>query len=250
MKVLFVGDVHNHAYMFKDVEKLDDKYHFDRIIFTGDYVDDWLTDNHQSLETLETVINLKRSNPEKYTFCLGNHELSYLGYPCSGHKYELDDIMNMKLKDNIDCFDLYTIVTLGDTNYVCTHAGISNDYVKHILQGDWQKELEELNKDILSNLYLTTMCSSLRGGQSEFSSFLWCDRREHEYFNKFEKPIISYQIIGHSPVKFINIIDDFKFIDTHSTYSDGSEYGDKSYLIWNDEEFIIRKSDEINENKK
>ena len=32
MNVLFVGDVHNHAYMFKDVEKLDDKYHFDRII--------------------------------------------------------------------------------------------------------------------------------------------------------------------------------------------------------------------------
>lgn len=250
MKVLFVGDVHNHSYMFNDIEKLDNEYHFDRIIFTGDYVDDWLTDNHQSLITLETVINLKRINPEKYTFCLGNHELSYLGYPCSGHRYELDDIMSMKLKDNIDCFDLYTIVTLGDTDYVCTHAGINNDYVNHVLQGDWRKELEELNKDILSNLYLITMCSSLRGGQNSFSSFLWCDRREHMYFNEWKEPIIPYQIIGHTPVKFINIIDNFKFIDTHSTYRDGSEYGDKSYLIWNGGEFIIRKSDEINESQK
>ena len=36
MRALFVGDVHNHSYIFEDVKKLDDKYHFDRIIFTGD----------------------------------------------------------------------------------------------------------------------------------------------------------------------------------------------------------------------
>ena len=56
MKVLFVGDVHNHSYIFEDVKKLDDKYHFDRIIFTGDYVDDWNTTNKESLETLDKVI--------------------------------------------------------------------------------------------------------------------------------------------------------------------------------------------------
>ena len=254
MRALFVGDVHNHSYIFEDIKKLDDKYHFDRIIFTGDYVDDWITDNHQSLETLETVINLKRSNPEKYTFCIGNHELSYLGYPCSGHRYELDDIMNMKLKDNIDCFDLYTIVTLGDTDYVCTHAGINNDYVKHVLQGDWREELKKLNKDKLANLYLTTMCSYLRGGYNEFSSFLWCDKREHEYLNRFEERTIPYQIVGHTPVETITALSSENyttyFIDTHSTYKDGSEYGDKSYLFWNENQFEYLKRSEIDENKK
>ena len=29
------------------------------------------------------------------------------------------------------------------------------------------------------------------------------------------------------------------FIDTHSTYRDGSQYGDKSYLFWNEKEFEI-----------
>ena len=58
MRALFVGDVHNHSYIFEDIKKLDDKYRFDRIIFTGDYVDDWITDNHQSLETLDSIINL------------------------------------------------------------------------------------------------------------------------------------------------------------------------------------------------
>ena len=27
------------------------------------------------------------------------------------------------------------------------------------------------------------------------------------------------------------------FVDTHSTYRDGSEYGDKSYLVWLDNHF-------------
>ena len=81
MKVLFVGDVHNHSYMFQEIEKLDKLHNFDKVIFLGDYVDDWSTDNHNSLSTLDTVINLKNSNREKYTFLLGNHELSYLGFP-------------------------------------------------------------------------------------------------------------------------------------------------------------------------
>ena len=38
MRALFVGDVHNHSYIFEDVKELDDKYHFDRIIFTGNCI--------------------------------------------------------------------------------------------------------------------------------------------------------------------------------------------------------------------
>ena len=62
MKVLFVGDVHNHQYIFDDVTRLDKIYNFDRVIFLGDYVDDWMTDNNDSLKTLNKVIELKKSN--------------------------------------------------------------------------------------------------------------------------------------------------------------------------------------------
>ena len=80
MKYLFVGDVHNHQYMFDDITRLDKEYDFNRIIFMGDYVDDWNTTNHESLETLNKVFDLKRSRAGKYTILLGNHEFSYLGY--------------------------------------------------------------------------------------------------------------------------------------------------------------------------
>lgn len=239
MKVLFVGDVHNHMYIFEDVKRLDAKYNFDRIIFLGDYVDDWGTDNHQSLETLETVFNLKHSNPEKYTFCLGNHELSYLGFPCSGHQSELEDIMKLKLEENIDCFDFYTTIHCDKNEYVCTHAGITNGYVETTLGGDmWKQFLFDINQNKLNNLKILTKCSYLRGGSDEFSSFLWADKREHAYF-KYQDKKAPYQIVGHTPVTNIQIVDNIIFCDTHSTYRDGTPYGDKSYLIWNDRGFII-----------
>ena len=36
MKVLFVGDVHNHTYMFNDIQRLDKEHNFDKIIFLAD----------------------------------------------------------------------------------------------------------------------------------------------------------------------------------------------------------------------
>lgn len=247
MKYLFVGDVHNHSYIFNDVQRLNEQYDFNKIVFLGDYVDDWLTDNHQSLETLDTVINLKRENPDKYFFTLGNHELSYLGFKCSGHHFLLEDIMELKLKENIECFEYFVKMTCGNKDYICTHAGLTNDYINNVLGGasNWEKNLITLSKEKLLNLPIMAHCSYSRGGSDQESSFVWADRREHILFNtQLEEPIVPNQIIGHSPVKEINLHPDygnFIFIDTHSTYRDGSQYGDRSYLMWNEDHFEVVK---------
>lgn len=239
MRALFVGDVHNHKYIFDDVKRLDDKYKFDRIIFLGDYVDDWNTDNHQSLETLDVVFGMKSKEPEKYTLLIGNHELSYLGFSCSGHQFELEDVMKMKLTENIDKLDFYTTVQCGQNEYVCTHAGLNNGYINEVLNGDkWKETIDEWSKDKLSNLEMLSICGYIRGGNADYSSFVWCDRREHAYF-AYQDKIIPYQIVGHTPAPNIQIIGNIIYCDTHSTFRDGSEYGDKSYLIWNDKGFTI-----------
>ena len=56
-----------------------------------------------------------------------------------------------------------------------------------------------------------------------------------------EKNHIPNQIIGHTPVKSVYYDNEANhyFIDTHSTYSDGTPIGDKSYLMWNDTEFLV-----------
>lgn len=241
MKALFVGDVHNHSYMFADIAIMDQQENFDRIIFMGDYVDDWNTDNHQSLMTLEKIFSLKESNPNKYTFLVGNHELSYLGYPCAGHQNNLDDIMELQLKEHIDYFDFYTSIVCGDKEYICTHAGLTSGYINQCLNGtNWRETLDDMNKHKLQNLELLSYCSSIRGGRDEYSSFVWTDFREHRTARFFDSTI-PYQIVGHTPVR--TVINEFGiyFIDTHSTYRDGSLYGDKSYLMWNETKFEVIK---------
>lgn len=247
MKYLFVGDIHNHQYMFDDITRLDKEYDFNRIIFMGDYVDDWNTTNHESLETLNKVFDLKRSRPGKYTFLLGNHEFSYLGYKCSGHQYELEDVLTSQLKENIDLFDLVTSVNCDDKIYICSHAGFTNAFIQELLEGydeyhdyDLYYKIVDMNQDKLNNLEPFTHCSYIRGGRHENSSCLWCDRREHAYFN-LQKPLIPYQIVGHTPVKTVIEENGIYFIDTHSTYKDGSEFGDRSYLVWDENEFKIVK---------
>lgn len=244
MKYLFVGDVHNHMYMFDDVKYLDDKYKFDRVIFMGDYVDDWRTTNHQSLKTLGKVLELKQSNPNKYTLLWGNHENSYVGYACSGHQYELEDLMESRLMDNLDSFDFYTVVDCDGTEYVCTHAGISNIFAREFLGDSWKDKLKELNDSKALNFNILARCSYFRGGSYAYSSFIWTDKQEHQYFNK-DIPLIKHQIVGHTPVPNIQLIDDIFYIDTHSTYRDGTAFGDRTYLLWDDRGFIIEKGIDI-----
>lgn len=255
MKVLFVGDVHTHNYILNDVKRLDEKYNFYRIIFLGDYVDDWLSSGYDSIETLNKIIELKNSNKDKYILLIGNHELSYLGFPCSGHQFNQEkEIQNILLK-NIDLFDLYYSIDLGNKHYYCTHAGITNSYIHGVLNrineedfylyktNSYIKNLDTMNNDKLHSLHLLNKVSSLRGGIDNYSSMVWCDKREHEYFSALEEYLIPYQIMGHTPVQTVSNISgnnlDLYFVDTHSTYRDGTNIGDKTYLVWNDDKFVI-----------
>ena len=241
MNVLFVGDVHNHLYMFDDVQRLDKKYNFDRIVFLGDYVDDWNTNNQDSLKTLKKVFELKESNLDKYTFCIGNHECSYLGFPCSGYQSNMSELVRLELIQNIDKIDLYTEVKIEDKIYICSHAGFTNSYICNVLDtyGEYEGVLKQFQENKLNSLQYLKYCSKGRGGYDPYSSFIWADRHELTESAYWEKPLIQNQIVGHTPVKSIHeekVEDSFNFYftDTHSTYRDGSEFGDKSYLAFID----------------
>ena len=202
MNILFVGDIHTHTYILDDVKRLDKKYNFYRVVFLGDYVDDWLSSGYDSIETLNKIIELKNSNKDKYILLLGNHEMSYLGYPCSGHQFGQEkEIQNILLK-NIDLFDLWYSINLGNKHYYCTHAGITNSYIHGVIDrinneqeylvSNYIRNLDIINNNKLKYLHLLNKVTYLRGGRDEYSS-----------------------------------------------YRDGTNIGDKTYLVWNDDKFVI-----------
>lgn len=125
--------------------------------------------------------------------------------------------------------------------YIGVIDRINNE--QNYIVANYIRNLDIINNNKLKYLHLLNKVTYLRGGRDEYSSFVWCDKREHQYMCEREQYILPYQIMGHTPVQTVSNISgnnlDLYFVDTHSTYRDGTNIGDKTYLVWNDDKFVI-----------
>src|ERR1700744_72314 len=84
MKHIVIGDLHG-----KDVWQQVDVDRYDRVVFLGDYVDDFLLPDLVIDQNLQDIIALKKRYPEKVILLLGNHDVQYMFFPhfrCSGFR--------------------------------------------------------------------------------------------------------------------------------------------------------------------
>lgn len=247
-RTLFVGDLHCKYHILERVIELGEKY--DKVIFLGDYVDDWFAVPEASYNLLNRLIEYKKSNPKKVVLCLGNHCLSeWFGRPfvCSGYNPLTSNLVKPLFEQNENLFD---IVYANESNdYICSHAGFTNSYLRDTLKKNFRspKQLSEYINRAFHNrfnyesshqeeyervFYSLADAGIGRGGANEPSP-LWADKSEliHDWW-----PHI--QIVGHSPVKTITFYNrddkEIYFCDTFSTYRDGSYIGDCSLLTFED----------------
>lgn len=130
MKILVLGDIHGRLLWADIVEKEQP----DLTIFLGDYVSthDGIPADQQ-MSNLEDILNYKEANPDKVILLRGNHDMQHLGYywaECSGWDPEVaKGIATMKER-----FLSLTqwIYRIPDTNIVCSHAGISDAFLKNV----------------------------------------------------------------------------------------------------------------------
>lgn len=252
-KILFIGDIHTKQNIVKRVEELlnEDK-EIEKVVFVGDYVDDWKTNYLDNINILNTMFNLKRKYKDKIELLWGNHEHSYFGYACSGHKY-LDDDFPKLLSDNLD---LFNIIYKTD-DFICSHAGITENWFTAIKEKynikDDNEMLDKINelfhKEDKNMLELLSVASVSSGGYSDFASPLWSRPSDHTY-----SPINlgRDQIVGHTPnelelkyrtknviVDGLEILDRIVYIDTFSTYPVTLEpIGKEEILIFNNEDKV------------
>jgi hypothetical protein len=85
------------------------------------------------IDNLKKIIQFKIDNSDKVILLLGNHELSYLfgrPYLCSGYRaeiaFEIYDLINNNR-------DLFTVI-YKYKNYIFSHAGITNKWVKRYIK--------------------------------------------------------------------------------------------------------------------
>jgi 3',5'-cyclic AMP phosphodiesterase CpdA len=214
MKHVIIGDLHG-----KDVWRQVEIAKYDKVVFLGDYVDDFLFPDLVIDRNLQDIITLKKKYPEKVILLLGNHDVQYMFYPhfrCSGFRDSMKRPLGALFNLNYDLFQ----VAYQCGNCLFTHAGLSNAwYLEFIRLPRWKiKDRQESLADILNYTNGTSHrdllhCAGYARGGVGYGGITWADKSETE-----TDCLIGYhQIVGHTPVKYVEQI---SFGDTSITYLD------------------------------
>ena len=248
LKLAAIGDIHTKLWIINQAKKLLPNY--DKMIFLGDYVDDWDASPEASYETVKQLIDLKLQYPKKVILLAGNHCQSegFAGsFRCSGFREETHQLVKdlYKTRDNGNA-PLFQIA-YSKGSYLFTHAGVTNQFWKdtQLLIKNHYPELQDLLKQktklpsIISNVlnyaYLQGLsdqtdrlfqtlgqAGASRGGMGTPSP-IWADKTDL-IANSIPK---VNQVVGHTPVNTIttHIVRNgdktshlLYFCDTFSTY--------------------------------
>ncbi len=193
MKIQIIPDIHTGV---ARAEMAIEQESADKVIFIGDYFDSF-GDTLEETEQVAWWLKKSMENPNRIHL-LGNHDLAYMdqNHICSGFSQgKLFAIKNTK----IDLTKLQHYCWAGD--WLCTHAGLSNDFYRAYTLCPSKIEDDE-NKNVENFLHgLSTDpegkhrlydCSVHRGGRNAYGGIVWCD---YEEFNDI--PNVK-QIFGHT----------------------------------------------------
>lgn len=196
-KLLAVGDIHTKTWIIDQVEKIMHKY--DRVIFVGDYADDFGTDGLESIDTWHRLYMLQQNNPDKVKLVLGNHDFIYaFKTPSlqSGYNPVTQLAINSPAYSYLKDWLLGLPIVLEEDGVTFSHAGVAEGW-------DGTNDMSDLWQD---------------------NSPLWVRPSWGNY-----API--KQVFGHTPSPTCyEVKKDIWCIDTFSNYSDGSPIGDQSML--------------------
>lgn len=215
MKLLVIGDVHNHIKAAEEIASKYEKTH--KVIFVGDYFDDF----HDSPKVaINTAKWLKKSLYKPNRIHLyGNHDLqytpyceTYIGsrqiklYMCSGYTPEKD-------------YEVKKILTIEDWSKVklhhfefgwhFTHAGMAKMFFEHPIKGMTDDVIfdviEKINIKFLNREQTDIIGGAgyCRGGMNPVGGITWSDH------NQEADPVENIkQIYGHTPINDIDVLED------------------------------------------
>ena len=204
MKTLILPDVHTYHEI---AQKVIDNVKADKVVLVGDMFDQFYDSVDSNVATAKWV----KSNLDKWTFLLGNHDYVYRYdkvTKCSGWTPEKHKAINSILtQEDWSKFKLFEIVE----GWLLTHAGLTLDLV-HPKVKDVIKWLGiECNAALKDPAYHWLFAAGRdRGGSREFGGITWCDA------NVFSPIPEIKQCFGHTPLRRVMYINEDNIcIDTN-----------------------------------
>ena len=223
-RVLVIPDSHLKIDVIRHGLEIADKKKADKIVMLGDYFDDWTCTDIDYFEMMDYIKKLVR-NDHRIIALLGNHELSYMGFPCAGHRTSVEDYMKEKLMPD---HRFYFCVAIDDVLY--SHAGFTTKWIrgnKLITENDIRYKMTRTNgADLVEKkmsevreMEVFVQAGPGRGGK-DLPGPLWADAME-----LVDDAIPNVrQVVGHTPVKSIECFGKVWFTDVFSNYNNCDEY--------------------------
>ena len=223
-KVLVIPDSHLKIDVIENGIKLANKFKVDSIVLLGDYLDDFGAVDNDYFEMIKYLKNLVRRD-HRVIALLGNHEISYLGFPCSGYKGSVAEFVKDSLKD-----DHRFYLAVGIDGVLYSHAGVCVSWLKDnnvITQNVFRYQITKQNganvleKAIskIPSFSIFAQAGKARGGKLNPSP-LWADATE---LIMDAVPNVK-QVVGHSPLKQIEKVGNCWFTDVFSNGNISDEY--------------------------
>ena len=195
IKTIIIPDIHND---YHAAEKIIKKENPDKIVFLGDYFDDFYDTVKDAANVAKWLV--KSLQQKNRIHLIGNHDLSYMtdnpNLKCTG--YNIEKHTEIK-KHNIDWSLLKMHYWLND-DWLCTHAGFSNDFFKQQCTEklDSVQQILKLSKNDLEKIHDVKYNHAFfqvgftRGGSNEVGGTLWCG------YDEFVDVPGIHQIFGHT----------------------------------------------------
>lgn len=235
---LIISDIHHR---WAKAEKIIALERPKKIIFVGDYFDDW---NDTVEMTKNTALWLKESLKQKNrVHIFGNHDLSLfydtIFTQCSGFTYEKHKTVREIIDDqDIKKFKFYYWL---DENTLVSHAGLTSYFIeslslkhsrgiKNFLKYENSKAWLALNNQ---RGHWFFMAGRARGGVYPKGGLTWCD------FNREFEPIPSInQIFGHTEAEMPRYIESNKGLT--KTWNYCIDTRSNHYVVWNGEKILVK----------
>lgn len=197
MKTVVFPDLHQpSADILSAIESVIDQDEPDRIVFLGDYFDQF---NDSPEDARRTAQWLKKSLTDpRRTHLIGNHDPSYL-WPCDatfcpGFTWEIETAIRRVLRKNSERLFVFHAWTDG---WLLTHAGLSAAWVPDEISADMMKHWLARDEKAARKNFATgrphwfVAVGRRRGGYDRAGGILWCDWQEKRWPGK--------QLCGHTP---------------------------------------------------